>query len=137
VQITKNGAFAAFESSDGKLLYYAKYDAAGLWSVPVQGGDETKILDFPPEGFWGYFAVAHNGVYFLAPDNVRPNEPHHPVLNFYDFNTRKTSLTMSWEKDKGPFRSAPGMSVSADGRWLVYVQLDEARNNLMLAENFR
>jgi hypothetical protein len=29
------------------------------------------------------------------------------------------------------------MGVSPDGKWIIYVQLDEARNNLMLAENFR
>jgi hypothetical protein len=29
------------------------------------------------------------------------------------------------------------LSVSPDGHFLLYVQLDEARNNMMLAENFR
>jgi Tol biopolymer transport system component len=132
VQITKNGGFAAFESPDGKLLYYAKYDAPGLWSVPVPGGAETQILDSPPQAYWGYFAVASDGLYFAGGD-----EKHRPVINFYDFTSRKTTRVAEWEKEKGPYQAAPGMSVSADGRSVLYVQLDEARNNLMLAENFR
>jgi hypothetical protein len=32
--------------------------------------------------------------------------------------------------------SAPGLSVSPDGKYLLYVQLDEARSGLMMAENF-
>jgi hypothetical protein len=35
------------------------------------------------------------------------------------------------------YSGAPGMSVSPDGKYLLYVQLDEARNRVMMAENFR
>jgi hypothetical protein len=39
--------------------------------------------------------------------------------------------------DKGPDEGAPGLSVSPGGKYLLYVQLDEGRNSLMTAENFR
>jgi hypothetical protein len=38
---------------------------------------------------------------------------------------------------RGQFVLRPDMSVSSNGHPLLYVQLDDARNNLVLAENFR
>ena len=130
VQITKNGGFAAFESPDHAFLYYTKFDSAGIFRVPVNGGEEVKILDDPPGGGgWGYFGVAPDGIYFAAPEQRRA------AIKFYDFHSKKITTVAYWEKQ--PFVGAPGMGVSPDGKWILYVQLDEARNNLMLAENFR
>jgi Tol biopolymer transport system component len=129
VQITKNGGFAAFESPDRAFLYYTKFESPGMFRVPVNGGDEVKILDDPPPGGWGYFGVVKDGIYFAAP------EQHRAVIRFYEFNSRKITTVAYWEKE--PFVGAPGMGISPDGRWILYVQLDGSRNNLMLAENFR
>jgi hypothetical protein len=41
------------------------------------------------------------------------------------------------EMEKDPCEGAPGISVFPDRRFILYVRLGEARNNLMLAENFR
>ena len=66
VQITRRGGFAAFESQDGKSLYYAKgMDIDGLWSVAVNGGEEAPVLDFPKASFWGYWALVEKGIYFV------------------------------------------------------------------------
>lgn len=130
IQITRDGGFAPIESPDGKFLYYTKFDAAGAWSVPVQGGEEIKVLDEPPRGYWGYFAVGTDGLYFGGDaGNNRPG------LKFYDFATRK--VTLLGVTEKAPYEGAPGLAVSPDGHALLYLQLDEARNSLMLAENFR
>ena len=46
VQVTRNGAYDALESPDGKLLYFVKSGRRpGLWSVPVDGGEETSVLN--------------------------------------------------------------------------------------------
>jgi Tol biopolymer transport system component/DNA-binding winged helix-turn-helix (wHTH) protein len=129
-QITKNGGFAPLESPDGKFLYYTRFEEAGAWRVPVQGGEETKILDDPPQRCWGYFAVGPDGLYFGGEVGN-----HRPGLKFYDFATQKISVI--GVADKSPFCGAPGLAVSPDGRFVLYVQLDEARDNIMLAENFR
>jgi hypothetical protein len=42
----------AFESADGKFVYWAKVDVAGIWRVSVQGGEETQALDVSTEGLW-------------------------------------------------------------------------------------
>ena len=46
VQVTRNGGWVAFESRDGKFLYYIKTDEAhgGLWKMPVSGGVENLVI---------------------------------------------------------------------------------------------
>jgi hypothetical protein len=62
-------------------------------------------------------------------------EKPRPGFKFYDFATSK--ITTMGEMEKNPYDGAPGLAVSPDGHSLLYVQLDEGRNSLMLAENFR
>lgn len=134
VQVTKNGGFAPLEAPDGKSIYYTKFDEHGVWQVPIVGGAETRIIqDEPFKGYWGYFAVGPDGLYFIG-DTATPNK-HQAGFKFYDFATKK--ITNICDMEKGPYEGAPGLSVSPDGRYILYVQLDEARNNLMLAENFK
>ena len=71
-QVTKQGGFAAFESPDGKYLYYAKLDVAGLWRIPVEGGQESLVLDQLKPRQWGYWAVTDDGIYFINSES----EPH-------------------------------------------------------------
>ncbi len=50
-QMTRQGGFAAFESPDGRFVYYAKdqlRDITGpnaLWRIPVEGGKEEAVID--------------------------------------------------------------------------------------------
>ena len=133
MQVTSGGGFAALEAPDGKFIYYTKFDESGIWKAPVNGGLETKVVDDPPRNYWGYFAVGSDGLYFIA-DTGTPQK-HRPGFKFFDFATRK--ITTMGDMEKGPYEGAPGLSVSPDGKNLLYVQLDEARNSLMMAENFR
>ena len=133
VQVTSNGGFAALESPDGKSIYYTKFNEKGIWQAPVNGGQETEVVDEPPADYWGYFAVGRDGLYFIGDTGTPPKS--RPGFKFFDFATRK--ITAMGNMDKMPFNGAPGLSVSPDGRYLLYVQLDESRNSLMLAENFR
>jgi dipeptidyl aminopeptidase/acylaminoacyl peptidase len=58
VQVTRNGACEAKESLDGKLLYYVKI-APGLWSTPVEGGEETLLNESVMNSNW---SLAASGV---------------------------------------------------------------------------
>ncbi len=121
VQVTRNGGFEAFESIDGKLLYFLK-QVKGLWSLPVEGGDETLVLEPAPAGNW---AVTENGVYFI--DSQRK-------IQYFNFATRKLILVGTIEKPVITF--TPGFSVTRDGRWIAWAQLDHEDSDLMLLENF-
>jgi len=81
VQVTHHGGFAAFESPDGKFLYYAKgLTVAGLWRIPTNGGEEVEIIGSLEAGYWGYWAVVDNGIYHL--DTTRE-----PKMAFFDITT--------------------------------------------------
>ncbi len=44
-----HGGFAAFESTDGKALYYAKgQNAPGLRKIPIEGGEEPMLIATAP-----------------------------------------------------------------------------------------
>jgi Tol biopolymer transport system component/serine/threonine protein kinase len=128
VQVTKKGGFAAFESPDGKTLYYAKgLDAPGLWKLPLQGGEETPVLEQLGAGYWGYWAVVQDGIYFY--------DVNTKAIEFFSFATHK--ITEIAKPEKAPATFNPGLAVSPDGRWLLYAQIDEDTSHIMLVENFR
>src|SRR4030095_3654297 len=54
VQVTTLGGREGVESFDGTFFYYTKgFGVAGVWKVPVNGGEETFVLDGVYQGFWG------------------------------------------------------------------------------------
>jgi len=131
IQLTKRGGFAAFESRDGKSLYYAKgMNIAGLWSVAVNGGDEAPVLEFPKASFWGYWALVESGIYFVNTE-AKPQ----PALQFLSFAGRRVVHIATLDRKPVPF--VPGIAVSPDGRRILYTQEDHRSGDIMLVENFR
>ena len=126
VQVTKGGGFAAFESYDGKTLYYAKSQAGpGLWEVPVAGGEETPVTK--QLAAWGYWGLTQKGIYFYDAGTK--------AIEFYSFATRKVVRVVTPERD--PVLYICGLSVSPDGRWILYTQVDTSSSNIMLVQDFR
>jgi Tol biopolymer transport system component len=128
VQVTKRGGDAAFESYDGKTLYYAKGRAGpGLWKVPVGGGEESPVLEQLDAELWGYWGLTSDGIYFY---NARTR-----AIELFSFATGRMSKVAAPEKDPNP--GNPGLAVSPDGRWILYTQIDTLSSDIMLVENFR
>ncbi|MGI8961312.1 MAG: TolB family protein [Bryobacteraceae bacterium] len=127
LQLTKKGGTEAFESFDGKLVYYAKL--GGIWKVPVAGGDETQVLDQGRGSFW---TLTDGGIYFGV-----VNSSIGPVIKFYSFATHQVAIIKEFSKGTKFPMAAVGLSVSPDGQWIVYSQYDRASSDLMLMENFR
>jgi serine/threonine protein kinase len=121
VQVTRNGGYDAIESADGKLLYFTK-GANGLWSLPVAGGEETLVLESVQPGVWD---VTDKGLYFLSGQ----------IIQFMSFANRK--LTRVGEIGKPANTGRPTFTVTRDGRWIAWAQLDHEDSDLMLLENFR
>ena len=127
VKVTTNGGVYAIESEDGRFLYYAKYRQPGVWRMPLNGGEETLVLNQPST--WFNWCLVRTGIYFLNRD-VKPNGE----IEFFNFATRKTTPVLSLQKTAPVFG---GLAVSPDGRSLLYVQNEFDDSNIMLMKNFR
>jgi Tol biopolymer transport system component len=131
VQVTKQGGFDNMESPDGKFLYYAKgRGLSGIWRVPTTGGEETPVLDVQHAGYWRQWTVVEQGIYFVTADT-----PNRPLIQFFSFATGKAPTVFALEKPLPGTLS--GLSVSPDGRRLIWAQADQTSSDLMLMENFR
>ncbi len=127
VRLTKNGGISPEESPDGRYLYYVKYEQGGLWRMPMEGGEESKIVDDFSGGSWPDWALRPNGIYFL-----KYGKFPQVSIALFEFGTGKTIPIWSLEKEPGW-----GLSMSSDGKSIVYVQNEFSESNLMLVRNFR
>jgi len=129
VQITSRGAFQPEESPDGKLLYYGKYGTHGLWRTPVAGGEERQVLNSVSGANW---AIGSGGIYYFD----FPEEPSAPKLvNFYSFKSGRSTQIGTVEATV--VDGSAGISVSSDGRWLLYTDGVSKNADLMLVDHFR
>jgi Tol biopolymer transport system component len=129
VQVTHHGGFAAFESPDGRFLYYAKgLTVPGLWRIPTNGGEEIEVISSLEAGYWGYWAVVDNGIYYLDMTTK-------PAIAFFELTTHRT--TRVFDLENPPAREAPGLAVSSDKKTILYTQLDSLNSDIILVENFR
>ena len=97
--------------------------------MPLNGGEETLVLDQPPGDAWYNWALARTGICFLNL-NAKPSAR----IDFFDFSTRKTRPVLVLEK---PFPGVGGMSVSLDTRSVLYVQNNFGDSSIMLVRNGR
>ena len=126
VQLTRNGGFRPRESPDGRTLFFGRGgdSSTSLWKMPVEGGEETKVLDSVGARQW---APVDQGLWFINWTN-----PGDAALQFLEFATGKITKVAPVSKEP-----APGLAVSPDGRSILYVQYDHRGSELMLMENFR
>ena len=125
VQITKQGGFYSQESPDGKFLYYGKGrdPTTSLWKLPVAGGDETRVLESVT--WWMNFQVTNQGIYFI-PAGAQP------AVQFLRLATGKIEpITMIGNP------TVAGLTVSPDGRTLLFAVREQGGGDLMLVDNFR
>jgi Tol biopolymer transport system component len=123
VQVTRKGGFTAFESPDSQWIYYTKTD--GAWRVPRHGGEETQVLESVDK--WA-FAIVKEGIYFIP----RPDSAGRYSIQFFNFGTKGIRSIATIEMPTYEF-----LSISPDGRWILYSQADQVGSDLMLVENFR
>jgi Tol biopolymer transport system component/DNA-binding winged helix-turn-helix (wHTH) protein len=129
VQVSKSGGTEAFESADGKFVYWAMRHVTGIWRIPVEGGEDSKVLDASTEGLW---ALTRQGICFFelkTPADLR--------LKFYSFASGKTITLRQFPSGTKIGSLSTALSVSPDGQWILYPQFDQAGSDLMLVDGFR
>ena len=112
----------------GKRLFYAKPSEPGIWSVPVEGGEEMKVMEKAGQSAW---TVAKDGICFLEWKDLL-----HPLMQFYRFRDRRFTTLYEFPARTFLERTATALSVSPDERWVLYTQYDQTGSNLVLVENF-
>ena len=129
VQVTRHGGFAPLESPDGKFLYYAKgLTLPGLWRISADGGVEAEVISSLTAGYWGYWVVGKNGIYYL--DMTKK-----PGIAFFDVAAHRS--TRVFDLENRPVREVSGLAISPDEKTILYTQLDSSNSDIILVENFR
>lgn len=128
VQITKQGAFEMFAAPDTRKIIYSKGGGKnGLWSVGVDGGDEKPIPELSEAGAWRSWTVTPNGVYYTA---FAFQIPLH--IEFFDLAHEQTRRIVT--VDKMPLAYYANLTVSPDGKRILYARQDQTGAGIMLAE---
>ena len=115
-------------SPDGQTLYFAEnsgtYFTLHMASLNPTG-TESPVDGMPALSFLANWEIASGGVYFFPADD-------HLTLHYFDLSTRKVRSIFKI----GGVGAFPGLSVSPDGRYVLYPELDDYRSDIMLVQNF-
>jgi len=138
-EITKViGALSAAKvvSADGSYIYFVERfeRPSTLWRVPTAGGEPVKMLDGILQTA---FALVDKGIYFIdQPANASIALPNRSIgetrLQYLDLSTGKVTMVARNLGNIGP-----GLTVSQDGRTILFTRIDSPVDDLMLVENFR
>jgi Tol biopolymer transport system component/DNA-binding winged helix-turn-helix (wHTH) protein/tRNA A-37 threonylcarbamoyl transferase component Bud32 len=116
------------ESRDGQQVYFS-HDRK-LWRVGTDGSSEQEVQGMPKlQPNADTWVPTQSGIYFMAV--VR----HQTELDFFDFKRRKVRRVYTLGKPLPGWSG--GLSISADGKWLLYPQVDGAASDLMMIENWK
>jgi eukaryotic-like serine/threonine-protein kinase len=86
MQVTTKGGFGAFEAIGGRTIYYMKSHNSGLWSMPSDGGEERRVVEYV---YHRAFVVIETGIYFRATPTS---------IAFRNFATNKTRTIFATDK---------------------------------------
>ncbi len=127
-QVTEAGGYAAIEGPGGAFLYYAKYDRAGIWRLPLdRPGDEEQVFPGLDILDWGSWTVRDDGIWAIA-RSAGAIIRYHPETG---------EMTPVVPLGAAAPRQTPSLSISADGRLLVWAQVDLEEDDIYLAEGLR
>ena len=114
------------ESFDGGTVYFdGGVGKAVLKKVALLGdqfGAESEVEGFP-QGSWPW-TLSRAGIYFVPAEAPKS-------LRYFDFATRQIVPIFAVNKYFGG-----GLSVSPDGRWILYSQADNMNSDIMLVDHF-
>ena len=100
-----------------------------MCTTPVDGGPEEMIPEMSTVMRTRAWTVRPDGIYFFQ----RP--AGEPLVQTFHFATRKITTLLA--PPRSSLATAPGLDVSPDGRTLLFTQVDQRVDGLMMVENFR
>ena len=113
----------------GRFFYYAKTAAdPDIWKLGLDDREEAVMSPRLHLEDWSNWALVNKGIFFL-----HDTPQAHPMMSFLDLATAGIRDVTPLQKQ--PWH--PRVSVSADGHFVLYQQIDMRVSNIMLLENFR
>ena len=119
--------FSPQESFDERTIFFASHESKPILKKvlsPGQPATESEVDGLPRLRHSGLWTVSPGGIYFVpadAPKSVR----------YFDFASKQIRPVFEADKDLGT-----GLSVSSDGRWILYSQVGDVISDIMLVEHF-
>jgi Tol biopolymer transport system component/DNA-binding winged helix-turn-helix (wHTH) protein len=116
------------ESFDGKAVYFASHaDNSTLKKTVLSGqpGTESEVDGLPRVSFYNRWTLSPTGIYFVPAEAPRS-------LRYFDFATRQIRPIFAVDND-----FSGGLSISPDGRWILYSQESDINSDIMLVDHFR
>ena len=119
----------AHESADGKVVYFASgHDKSTLKQVALKGqqpGPGSPVDGLPQMQASELWTLSSSGIYFVPAEAPRS-------LRRFDFATKQVRPISDVPKDFGP-----GLSVSPNGRWILYSLVGDDSSDIILVDHFR
>ena len=129
VKLSKDvDGISARESFDGETIYFASHDERSTLkkvALPGQPGMESDVDGLPRLSNSGLWTLSAAGIYFVPADEPRS-------LRYFDFASKQIRPIFEVDKD---FSS--GLSVSPDGRWILYSLVGDESSDIMIVDHFR
>jgi Tol biopolymer transport system component len=131
-RVAQARGFAAQQSKDGRLLYFAigkepENERGWIYVLNIATGEQHTLNGMPIVQCENDWVVGSKGIFFVV---WTPK----PGIDFYDFSSQRVTRTVSLDRLPSDWG---GLSLSPDETWLAYSQIDEVASHLMLVEGFR
>ncbi len=122
---TNQPSYNAVALADRVIFSVLEPKGIVLWSKRSGDGSEMPVPGMPRLSYSDAWSANASGIYYTD-GSVRP-----PTVSFYDFASRTTRRIMTLKALPVP-GGGFGISVSSDGRWLLYSQVDDLQSDIML-----
>jgi Tol biopolymer transport system component len=141
-QVTTGKAHEAFESPDGKWVYFVRQPQSplvkawsgidpGLWRVPTRGGPEEKVLAGVRAGAW---ALAESDIFFVeSGENVGTQSSKLVQVTRSNTATKAVVANLNRQIEE----DSTALAVSRDGRCFLLVFQARLDSDLFLVSDFR
>jgi Tol biopolymer transport system component/DNA-binding winged helix-turn-helix (wHTH) protein len=117
------------ESFDGKQVFFSdRLNKSTLKAVSLERPmEESTLAGMPRVKDADLWTVTANGIYFVPEGSPRS-------IQYFDFASKQVRHVTDVDKDLRSW--VGGLSVSPDGRWILYSQVDEENSDIMLVDHF-
>jgi hypothetical protein len=94
-------------------------------ALPPQLGTDSEVEGLPRLRSSALWTLSPGGIYLVPGDAPRS-------VRHFDFATKQVRLVFEANEDIGD-----ALSVSTDGRWILYSQVETPNSDIMLVDHFQ